>query len=267
MFYQMESLIQKLVEAVRQVGDGVVMPYFLKVARQQKDDGSVLTEADIAAQTALQGRLQSIVSAPVLGEEMPPEQQQACWDAGLEALWCVDPIDGTSNFVGGLPYFCISVALLRHGKPDLGVVYAPALGEMFYASAGHGAFLNGMRLPVVSYAPSMQDGVGAIDFKRLTRKLAIALATESPYYSQRNFGASALEWCYLAAGRFDLYLHGGQHLWDYAAGLLILMEAGGQATTMGNDRFWSDPCGNCSALAAGNSQLFAPWKKWINANE
>jgi myo-inositol-1(or 4)-monophosphatase len=263
----MESVLQQLVEAVRQVGDEVVMPYFLKVARQQKEDGSVLTEADIAAQAALQPRLQSIVSAPVLGEEMPPEQQQACWDAGLEALWCVDPIDGTSNFAGGLPYFCISVALLRHGKPSLGVVYAPALKEMFYASAGHGAFLNGMSLPAVNYAPSMQAGVGAIDFKRLNRKLAVALATDSPYYSQRNFGASALEWCYLAAGRFDLYLHGGQHLWDYAAGLLILLEAGGQATTMGNDIFWNDPCGNCSALAAGNLQLFAPWKSWVNANE
>ncbi len=263
----MESLIQQLIEAVRKVGDEVVMPYFLKVARQQKDDGSVLTEADIAAQNALQGRLQSIVSAPVLGEEMPAEQQQACWDAGLEALWCVDPIDGTSNFAGGLPYFCLSVALLQHGKPVLGVVYAPALNEMFYASASHGAFLNGKPLPAASYAPSMRDGVGAIDFKRLPKKLAVALATEPPYYSQRNFGASALEWCYLAAGRFDLYLHGGQHLWDYAAGLLILKEAGGQATTMGNDEFWTDACGKCSAVAAGNPQLFDPWQSWVNANE
>ncbi len=263
----MEDVLKKLVEAVREVGDQVVMPYFLKVARQQKEDGSVLTEADIAAQSALQERIQKIVAAPMLGEEMPPQQQQACWDAGLEALWCVDPIDGTSNFASGQPYFCISVALLRHGKPNLGVVYAPAMNEMFYASAGNGAFLNGMRLPVVSHVSRIQDGIGAIDFKRLNKKLAVALATDSPYYSQRNFGASALEWCYLAAGRFDLYLHGGQHLWDYAAGLLILLEAGGQATTMGNDRFWSDPCGNCSALAAGTPQLFAPWKSWIDANE
>jgi myo-inositol-1(or 4)-monophosphatase len=262
----METLIQQLVEAVRQVGDEVVMPYFLKVARQQKEDGSVLTEADIAAQSALQSRLQHIVSAPVLGEEMEAQQQQACWDAGLEALWCVDPIDGTSNFAGGLPYFCLSVALLQHGKPTLGVVYAPALNEMFYASAGHGAFLNGMPLPAASYAPSMQDGVGAIDFKRLSKKLATALATEPPYYSQRNFGASALEWCYLAAGRFDLYLHGGQHLWDYAAGLLILLESGGQATTMGSDLFWADACGKCSAVAAGNQQLFEPWQSWVSTN-
>jgi myo-inositol-1(or 4)-monophosphatase len=266
----MERMIQELIDAVRQVGDEVVMPYFLKVARQQKDDGSVLTEADIAAQTALQGRLQSILPAPVLGEEMSPEQQQACWDAGLQssgsqALWCVDPIDGTSNFAGGQPYFCLSVALLRHGKPALGVVYAPALNEMFYASAGQGAFLNGIRLPAVSYAPSMLDGVAAVDFKRLNKKLATALATEPPYYSQRNFGASALEWCYLAAGRFDLYLHGGQHLWDYAAGLLILLESGGQAACMGQDAFWKEASGKCSAVAAGNPHLFEPWQNWIAA--
>jgi fructose-1,6-bisphosphatase/inositol monophosphatase family enzyme len=148
----------------------------------------------------------------------------------------------------------------------LGVVYAPALNEMFYASAGHGAFLNGMPLPAASYAPSMQEGVAAIDFKRLKKELAVALAIEPPYYSQRNFGASALEWCYLAAGRFDLYLHGGQHLWDYAAGLLILLEAGGQAATMGDDLFWKDACGKCSALAAGNAQLFAPWQNWVRSH-
>ena len=261
----MESLIQQLVEVVRQVGDEVVMPYFLKVARQQKGDGSVLTVADVAAQTALQSRLKAIVDAPVLGEEMSPEQQQACWDAGLEALWCVDPIDGTSNFVGGQPYFCVSVALLRKGKPSLGVVYAPALKEMFYASASAGAFLNGMRLPAVSFAPSVKDGVGAIDFKRLPKHLAAALATEPPYFSQRNFGASALEWCYLAAGRFDLYLHGGQHLWDYAAGLLILLESGGKAGTMGEDAFWRDACGKCSAVAAGNAQLFDSWDAWVRS--
>lgn len=261
----MESMIHELVDAVRQVGDEVVMPYFLKVARQQKDDGSVLTEADIAAQTALQGCLQHILQAPVLGEEMSAEQQQACWDAGLQALWCVDPIDGTSNFAGGQPYFCISVALLQQGKPSLGVVYAPALNEMFYASAGQGAFLNGIPLPAASYAPSMRDGVAAVDFKRLNKKLATALATEPPYYSQRNFGASALEWCYLAAGRFDLYLHGGLHLWDYAAGLLILLESGGQAACMGQDAFWKEVSGKCSAVAAGTPHLFAPWQEWIGS--
>jgi myo-inositol-1(or 4)-monophosphatase len=261
----MEAMIQRLIEAVRLVGDEVVMPYFLKVARQQKDDGSVLTEADVAAQAALQTRLQEIVAAPVLGEEMSPEQQQACWEAGLQALWCVDPIDGTSNFAGGQPYFCISVALLRQGKPSLGVVYAPALNEMFYASAGRGAFLNGIPLPAVSYAPSMRDGVAAVDFKRLNKKLAAALATEPPYYSQRNFGASALEWCYLAAGRFDLYLHGGLHLWDYAAGLLILLESGGQAACMGQDVFWKEASGKCSAVAAGTPHLFEPWQNWIES--
>jgi myo-inositol-1(or 4)-monophosphatase len=83
--------------------------------------------------------------------------------------------------------------------------------------------------------------------------------------SQRSFGASALEWCYAAAGRFDLYLHGGQKLWDYAAGALILAEAGGHCASLGHDDFWAAPLWRRSVIAALDGTLFATWKTWVRA--
>ena len=84
------------------------------------------------------------------------------------------------------------------------------------------------RLPIKTHVPHIRNAMANVDFKRLGKRLAGELAAAPPYSSQRNYGAGTLEWCYLAAGRFDLYLHGGQKLWDYAAGSLILEEAGGR---------------------------------------
>jgi myo-inositol-1(or 4)-monophosphatase len=106
-----------------------------------------------------------------------------------------------------------------------------------------------------------------IDFKRLPPGLARELVAQPPYSSQRNFGASTLEWCYVAAGRFDVYLHGGQKLWDYAAGSLILEEAGGFMCTLQHDDFWSDTLWKRSAIAARESRLFDAWKRWIRARQ
>jgi myo-inositol-1(or 4)-monophosphatase len=81
--------------------------------------------------------------------------------------------------------------------------------------------------------------------------------------SQRNFGASTLDWCYVAAGRFDVYLHGGQKLWDYAAGCLILAEAGGHMCTMEQDDFWAADLWHRSTIAALDGVLFQEWVRWI----
>jgi myo-inositol-1(or 4)-monophosphatase len=115
-------MLTAVIEAVKTVARQEIMPRYLKVAHQRKTDGSVFTEADIAAQTALIAALRGICDCPVLGEEMALEQQEALWREGDRGMWCIDPIDGTSNFVNGLPYFAVSVALMRQGKSVLGVV-------------------------------------------------------------------------------------------------------------------------------------------------
>lgn len=260
------TTIETLCEVVRDVAAAEVMPRYLKVAHQRKSDGSLFTAADLAAQDRLSQLLPRIVPAPVIGEEMPLEVQKQRWAAGSEGVWCVDPIDGTSNFVNGLPYFAISVALMRHGRSVLGVVYDPVADEMFSAERGAGAFLNGERLPIREYVPELRRAMAQVDFKRLSAPLARALAASPPFSSQRNFGASTLEWCYVAAGRFDVYLHGGQKLWDYAAGSLILEESGGSMCSLDNDDFWADPEWKRSVVAARTPELFAAWVGWVRAH-
>jgi myo-inositol-1(or 4)-monophosphatase len=154
-----------------------------------------------------------------------------------------------------------------NGRSVLGVVYDPIADEVFYAEKGGGAFLNGERLPIKEHVPHLRNAMAQVDFKRLPPGLARDLVAEAPYSSQRNFGASTLEWCYVAAGRFDVYLHGGQKLWDYAAGSLILEEAGGFMCTLDQDDFWADTLWKRSAIAAREARLFDVWKRWIRARQ
>ena len=239
------------------------MPRYLKVAHQRKVDGSLLTEADLAAQNALLKRLQAIAPYPVLGEEMTEAEQRAVWEMGGDAFWCVDPIDGTSNFVNGLPYFAISVALVRDRKSVLGVVFDPAANEAFHAIEGQGAFLDGERLPIKNPPTELGRCMAGIELKRIDRELAGRLAFEHPFSSQRNLGASTLDWCYLAAGRMHVYLHGGQKIWDYAAGCLILREAGGAACALDGSDFQSADPWNRSVLAALTPGLLSQWREWV----
>ena len=262
----MGALLKAVIAAVKLVTAEEIMPRYLKVAHQHKSDGSLCTEADIEAQSALKKKLQAILNVPVLGEEMTATEQQSLWKEGHEGLWCVDPIDGTSNFARGLPYFAVSVALLREGKSVLGVVYDPVANEMFAAELERGAFLNGEKLVPREAVNDIAHSLACVDMKRLSKKLVTQLAGKPPYCSQRNFGASALDWCYTAAGRFDMYLHGGQKLWDYAAGSLILSESGGHACCIEDDDFGKCDIWQRSVIAAHDAKLFEEWKSWIRAH-
>lgn len=263
----MGALLKAVIAAVKLVSAEEIMPRYLKVAHQHKSDGSLCTEADMAAQNALTRKLQAILNVPVLGEEMPAAEQRALWEAGHDGLWCIDPIDGTSNFVRGLPYFAVSVALVRAGESVLGVVYDPVANDMFAAERDRGAFLNGEKLAGREATGEMAQALACVDMKRLKKKLVTHIATDPPYSSQRNFGASALDWCYTAAGRYDMYLHGGQQLWDYAAGSLILSESGGHACCIENDDFAQGDIWQRSVIAARDEKLFDEWKKWIRAQQ
>lgn len=259
----MSATLKAVVAAVKLVGAEEIMPRYMKVAHQHKNDGSLCTEADMVVQEVLMRKLQAISNVPVLGEEMSVAQQEALWADGSQTMWCVDPIDGTSNFVHGLPYFAISVALIRDGKNVLGVVYDPVAKEAFAAEQGRGAFLNGVKLQGLTAVSSLSHALANVDLKRLELRLVSELVKHPPYSSQRNFGASSLDWCYTAAGRYDVYLHGGQKLWDYAAGSLILQEAGGHVCSLDNDEFSQGGVWQRSVVAALDAGLFAEWKSWL----
>ena len=260
------ALLDATVEVIRDVAAREVMPRFLNTRQSRKVDGSVVTEADIAAQQALAPLLRGLVDCGFVGEEMTDAEQQHAWGDGAQDLWCVDPIDGTSNFTVGLPSFAISVALVRAGRPVLGVIYDPVADEAFQAEDGRGAWLNATPLPLQRRTVALRQAMAGIEFKRLDRALAARLTAKAPYCSQRNYGSSALEWCYAAAGRFDVYLHGGQKLWDYAAGWPIFREAGGHCASLDHDEFWDGGVWEKSVIAALDPALFAEWKGWLRAN-
>ncbi len=266
-FPGMGAVLKAIISSVKLVAAEEIMPRYMKVAHQRKSDGSLCTDADLAAQEALTRKLQAILNVPVLGEEMSVEQQQALWGDGQQELWCIDPIDGTSNFVRGLPYFSVSVALIRNGRSALGVVYDPVGDEVFAAESGRGAFLNGTRLVRRNVVSELSGALANVDMKRLDGKLACRLVSNPPYASQRNFGASTLDWCYTAAGRYDVYLHGGQKLWDYAAGSLVLQEAGGNACSLEHDDFFRGDVWQRSVVAALDANLFEEWKNWLRAHQ
>ena len=250
---------------VRDIARDEILPRYLKSARNRKADGSLFTEADMASQQRFSEALPAFLPGAVLGEEMTAAEQAALWRDGARGLWCIDPIDGTTNFANGIPLFAVSIAYLVDHEPVLGVVYNPITDESFYAARGAGAFLNGTELPLRAGASSLRDAVAGVDFKRISHHLGDELAVRPPYYSQRNFGSSALEWCFVAAGRLDVYLHGGQMLWDYAAGRLILAEAGGQAEALDGGQLMSGPAIKRGVIAAASPALFAEWSAWIKA--
>lgn len=248
---------------VRDIARDVILPRYLRTARNRKADGSLFTEADLESQRQFTEALPRLLPGPVLGEEMTGEEQARLWSSGRSGLWCIDPIDGTTNFANGIPFFAVSIAYLIDQEPRFGVVYNPVTDESFYAAKGAGAFLNGVELPLRSSATKLGDAVAGIDFKRVSRHLGDELAVRPPYFSQRNFGSSALEWCFVAAGRLDVYLHGGQMLWDYAAGRLILAEAGGEAAALDGGSLMAGPAVKRGVIAAASRSLFVEWRNWV----
>ncbi len=250
---------------LEEAADKELVPRFAQVEREHKLDGSIVTAADIAVQQRVRAALhESWPQFGFLGEEMDLEAQRAVLSEPDMALWCLDPLDGTSNFAAGIPYFAISLALVVQGEPLLGLVYDPVRKESFTARKGDGAWCNeAIRLRTDVPMPPLQRAVAAVDFKRLAPGLATRLAARPPYSSQRSFGSVALDWCWLAAGRFHVYLHGAQKLWDYAAGSLILDEAGGHAVTLDGERVLQPWAGARSVAAALDSDLFRAWTQWL----
>jgi myo-inositol-1(or 4)-monophosphatase len=257
------SLVKQL---VIDAGREELLPRFQQTSFSYKQDGSIVTEADISVQKRLQLALNDhFPTIPLLGEEMAEHEQTAIIAHEKSRFWCLDPLDGTSNFASGIPFFSISLALIENGQPKLAIIYDPARHECFTANKGQGAFLNETQLDSTnSTHKALRRCTAIIDFKRLPAKLAERLATNAPYSSQRSFGSVALDWAWLAAGRGQVYLHGKQKLWDYAAGWLILNEAGGCSSMLDGEAGLQATLEPRSAVAAVSPDLFQQWFDWIS---
>ncbi len=162
--------------------------------------------------------------------------------------WFIDPLDGTSNFLHGLPIFAISIGLEREGQIVAGLVYNPASGDMFIAEKGQGAFYNNRRLRVAARSEMSASLIGcgiphlgkAREHSRFMAELAAVMAKAG---NVRRLGAAALDLCFVASGSYDGFWERNLQAWDMAAGIIIIKEAGG---------FVTDADGGSDMLAKGS---------------
>ena len=252
----------RAIEAVRAVAASEILPRYRGVTARRKDDGSIVTAADVAAQDALIRRLRALERVAVIAEEMPSHEQLAAYERGGR-FWCVDPLDGSRNFSEGVPFFAVSVALMDGAMPLFGTVYDPVADEAFYAVRGAGAWLNRRPLNLPRDSPALASAVAEVSLRRDTAKLRGALKRHPPYARRLVSGSSALSWCHLAAARTDVLLHSGQKMWDWSAGSLIFAEAGGSLRALEHEDFWAAPVWSRSVIAARSPSLLQEWQAWI----
>ncbi|MFA6024119.1 MAG: inositol monophosphatase family protein [Candidatus Gracilibacteria bacterium] len=158
-----------------------------------------------------------------------------------EYKWIIDPIDGTTNFAHGLPLFGVSIAVVYKGKPIIGVVEIPGLGETFWGQEGKGAFM-GMKPIQVSKVATLEKSLLGTGFPyareaRYKKNIELFDAFYSKTQGVRRFGSAAVDLCFLACGRFDGFWEYDLEPWDIAAGKIILEEAGGTLTNMDGSSF------------------------------
>ncbi len=160
-------------------------------------------------------------------------------------VWYIDPLDGTVNYVHGIPIFCVSIAVYKDGEPLIGVCYNPISKELFWAHAGNGAYLNGKKIRV-SAAETLVDALVVTGFPYATDRMDRIIGRFSTIIREvqgiRRLGSAALDLCFVACGRFDGFWEEGLRPWDMAAGIVILSEAGGTCSSF---------CGAGIDLAAG----------------
>lgn len=258
-----QTLLKQLEQLVATTADRILNRYFLQTTAQFKTDGSIVTEADLAMQEALTRELNEIApEIAMLGEEMNPQQQSDVIHSG-KAYWCLDPVDGTNNFHHGIPLFAVSLALIQQQQVRMGIIYDPVRKEIFSAITGGGLRINGKAFNKRLQPEQLKHCLASVDFKRLKTDTRQRLFEHMPFKSQRNIGTCALEWAWLAAGRTQLLLHGGEKFWDYAAGYLMLNEAGGLSCTLSRESVFNNSLQDRSIIAASNKSLHALWLSFL----
>ncbi len=221
----------------------------LQVSR--KGPGDFVSAADRKAEQILRDALEK--ARPGYGLVM--EESGIVEGTDRSHRWHIDPLDGTTNFLHGLPQFCISVGLERDGQMVAGVIYDPAKDEMFIAERGQGAYLNNRRIRVAARS-DMADAlvvcgfphVGRGNHPQFLKEAAVVMAQAG---GMRRLGSAALDLAYVACGRVDAYWERGLNSWDMAAGIIMIREAGGFVSDADGG---SDPL-KTQTIACGNETL------------
>mgnify|MGYP000017410753 FL=1 len=248
--FDLVALLDQAVAVIRPVGDYLVAQRVLESDIEVKGLNSLVSHVDKTAEVRLVEGLSALLpEAGFLAEEGTAGNK-----AGARFRWVVDPLDGTTNLIHGLPVFCVSVALVDGDSPVLAVVHDPNRNECFTAVLGGGTRLNGKPVKCAQRT-DLADALVATgfphwDFTRMPNYLVALTAFAKGTRGLRRMGSAAIDLAYVACGRFDAFFEYSLQPWDIAAGLLLVTEAGGST---------SDFNGVCAptALLSGREVLAA----------
>lgn len=255
--------------AAAQAGGELLMAHrgALSQVRVKSASGDLVTEADLASEQAILAHIKkALPEHAILAEESGAHRAEADLEnTSLDYLWAIDPLDGTLNYAHGLPFFCVSIGLLIQGKPRVGVVYAPALRDLYtgiVANADHDnaldeplAFCNGKAI-TVSVANTLKESLLATGFPYHRSELSDNNYAEFMYFADRTQdirrpGSAALDLCFVASGCYEGYWEQYLNPWDVVAGAAIVEAAGGTMSAYDGKTF--DPYSG--AVVASNGQI------------
>jgi myo-inositol-1(or 4)-monophosphatase len=224
-------MLETAMDAVK-IGGTILMESFGKIKQDQidlKGSGDYVTQLDHQSEQAIIRRIRKTFSDHhFLAEESGDAGQSS------QTQWCIDPLDGTANYVQGIPFFSISIAVLLMNEVQIGVIYNPYCDEMFWAIRNEGAFMNGQKIHV-SEKTDLAYVMLASGFPWRSKTYIDAyLASFKDIFLKaagiRRLGSAALDLAYTACGRFDGFWEMALKPWDIAAGVLMVEEAGGKVT-------------------------------------
>ncbi|MCC6752843.1 MAG: inositol monophosphatase [Saprospiraceae bacterium] len=233
--YPLEKFVAVAEGAAREAGQFIRAELGRVRAEQvlEKEKNSLVSYVDIETERMLADALRPLLP----GAGFLTEESTQALHSDSDYCWIIDPLDGTTNFLKGIPVFSVSIALAFRMEPIMGVVYDVMQEEAFTAWQDGGAHLNGRRISV-SDVGQLDDAIVATGFpyKAGYRPQLSEIFTEVLHHSRgiRRLGSAALDLAYTAAGRFDAYYETRLNAWDIAAGILIVREAGGRASNFRN---------------------------------
>lgn len=228
----------------------------------RKDRNDFVTDVDHASERAIvETLLAAYPGHAILAEEsgfMPGKSAQP--DTPLKSVdhvWIIDPLDGTTNFIHGLPHYCISIALMERGIITQGLIFDPNRNELFTATRGRGAYLNDRRIRCTRSFRLEDALIGTgFPFRRHTREdawLSVLRPLTEKGAIMRRSGSAALDLAYTAAGRYDACFDNGLKVWDMAAGSLLLTEAGALIGDYSGEAGWLES----GQVLCGNPKIFS----------
>lgn len=219
-----EQQQQELCDLIRQLGTKAQELRDAGLQIESKGRQDFVSEADVFVEAELK---------KWLGEQFPQDGflgEESGLVGGDAGVWVLDPVDGTTNFILGMDYWCISLAYVKANNIELGIIYAPDRQEFFFARRGAGAFLNGQRLTLQEPAPdAVVIGMGRSSRAPVTRYTQAIESLLNDGMEYRRFGAGALMLAQVATGQIHAYYEEHINSWDVLAGLLLITEAGGSS--------------------------------------